>query len=62
MGLHRIFLTIVCLSFLCRPGLAQVAPSFPAGTVFPKIVGRADSQQSHALYPPSGFRPRGSGR
>jgi dienelactone hydrolase len=55
MGLRRIFLIIVCATFVRRPALTQVAPSFSTGTVVPNIVCRADSQQSYALYLPSGF-------
>lgn len=56
MTVHRAILTIVFLGFAHGLGLAQVAPSpFPPGTVVPKVVCGADSNQSYALYLPSTF-------
>ena len=61
VAVHRqfltgVFLTMVFLALFCGSGLAQVVPSsFPAGEVIPKVVCRADSKQSYALYLPSGF-------
>lgn len=58
MGVHRIFLLTVGLSFACRLVVAQVAASsLPVGTVIPKVICAADSKQSYALYLPSRFTP-----
>ncbi len=61
VAVHRqlltfVSLTMVFLTAFCGSGPAQVVPSsFPAGEVIPKVVCRADSKQSYALYLPSGF-------
>jgi predicted esterase len=53
---QRLFLTIIWVALLCGSGRAQVAPSpLPVGTIIPKVVCRADSKQSYALYLPSSF-------
>ena len=54
--MQRLLLTIIWVALLCGSGGAQVAPSpLPVGTIIPKVVCRADSKQSYALYLPSSF-------
>jgi poly(3-hydroxybutyrate) depolymerase len=53
---HRPFLTIVLIVLLNSLAPAESVPSsLPAGTIIPKVVCRADNQQSYALYLPSNF-------
>jgi predicted esterase len=56
VGVHRTFLTIVCLTSFGQLAPAQGAPSsVPVATIIPSVVCGADSKQSYALYLPSSF-------
>ncbi len=55
---NRTLLATLCLLSFLAPLFAQAPqPQFPAGTVIPKVSCTADSEETYALYLPSGFSP-----